>query len=116
MTTEKRKPRCPVCDGKGIYKLKTVEGLKDMPCERCKGSSEQLKATIVVASSEFVGRHLVHNSRGVEVEGGRFVNTIDRRDVVLMAIVGGYAMVRRPRAMPYVASVNELEVPPNATS
>lgn len=34
---------------------------------------------------------------------------VERRDVRVMAVAEGYAMVRRPTAMPYVARLKELE-------
>jgi DnaJ-class molecular chaperone len=56
MTTENQRPRCLTCNGKGIVMTHMMEQLEE--CPSCKGSGEQLKATIGVASSEFVVRAL----------------------------------------------------------
>lgn len=40
---------------------------------------------------------IIHNGR-----------TIEHRDVVVLAVAGVWAMVRRPRCMPYVVAVREL--------
>lgn len=42
------------------------------------------------------------------IKDGKFVDEADRFEVVVMAIVGRYAMVRRPRAIPFVCTMNEL--------
>lgn len=39
----------------------------------------------------------------------RFVYKIDRRDVIVLAVVGMNAMVRRPRCAAYVADAKDLE-------
>src|SRR5690349_2865238 len=77
----------------------------ECPRSHCKRVAHSLQ--------RMVGRHIVHNCPGTEWKGGKIIKTVDRRDVVLMAIVGVYAMVRRPSCGPYVASVRELEVPSN---
>ena len=56
MTPENQKPRCRTCNGKGTVMTHMMEQLEE--CPSCKGSVEQLTATIGVASSEFVVRAL----------------------------------------------------------
>ncbi len=58
---------------------------------------------------EFIGKHVVHRipmHTGWDQEH----TFIEERDVVLMAISGTWAMVRRRGAVPYVAPVKELFV------
>lgn len=43
------------------------------------------------------------------VEMGNFVRKTDPREVRVMAVAEGYAMVRRKGCMPYVASTKEIE-------
>lgn len=54
-------------------------------------------------------RFAIHHAKRVAVVDGRIVGVTDPRKVRVMAIAEGYAMVRRRGAMPYVASVKELE-------
>lgn len=56
-----------------------------------------------------VGKTVIHKAPIVEVKGGKFVDSVDRREVRLMATSGIYAMVRRPKGMPYVAPLREIE-------
>lgn len=51
----------------------------------------------------------IHNKPDCKLVDGKFVWFIDPREVRIMAIAENYAMVRRKGAMPYVASVKELE-------
>lgn len=56
-----------------------------------------------------VGRHCVHRKPMRDLaKGGGWHDWIDERDVILLAVSGPWAMVRRPRAAPYVAPVKEL--------
>lgn len=54
----------------------------------------------------------IHNARECKLVDGRFIHTPVPREVRVMATCEGYAMVRRKGAMPYVASVKELEQKP----
>lgn len=56
-----------------------------------------------------VGKKAIHNAPRIEVIAGKFVNIIQKRDIKVMAVADGYAMVRRPRAMPYAAPLMEIE-------
>jgi hypothetical protein len=40
-----------------------------------------------------------------------FVRETERRQVRILAVAEGYAMVRRPRAVPYVCPIKELTQP-----
>lgn len=51
----------------------------------------------------------VHHAPCVLLQDGRFVHSTEPREVRVMARAEGYAMVRRPGAMPYVAPEKELE-------
>lgn len=51
----------------------------------------------------------IHNYPMVRVERGKFVPYIDKRDVVILAVSGKWAMVRRPGAVPYVAALDQIE-------
>jgi hypothetical protein len=44
----------------------------------------------------------VHHCKGLALEGGKVVGTMELRDVEVMARVRGYAMVRRKGCVPYV--------------
>ena len=48
---------------------------------------------------EFVSKRVIHHAK---------YPTIEDRDVVLLAVVQCWAMVRRPKAMPYVCHIAEL--------
>lgn len=54
----------------------------------------------------------VHVARHIESVYGHKAEWVeDRRDVRVMAVAEGYAMVRRKGAIPYVCSVAELHKP-----
>lgn len=56
-----------------------------------------------------VGRHVIHRiSLAQSYAGGKWTYATEDRDVILMAVSGAYAMVRRPSCMPYVAPVREI--------
>lgn len=55
-----------------------------------------------------VGEKAIHRCARLIVKDGRWVRSEEDRDVIVMAIGGRYAMVRRPRAVPYVAPLKEL--------
>jgi hypothetical protein len=50
----------------------------------------------------------IHHCTVYGIEHGIIATRIDDREVIIMAIANGYAMVRRPRCMPYVCMVDEL--------
>ena len=58
-----------------------------------------------------IGKHITHVSvhpvSYTSSDGWQY--TTERRDVILLAAVKGYAMVRRPGCMPYVVTLKELE-------
>lgn len=57
-------------------------------------------------------RKAVHRLRVPErFELHKWIYREEIRDVTVLAIVDGWAMVRRPRAVPYVAPLKELEFP-----
>jgi hypothetical protein len=57
-----------------------------------------------------VGKRCVHVATNPKAfKAGKWEYETDRREVVLMAVSGKFAMVRRPRCGPYVCSVKELE-------
>lgn len=58
--------------------------------------------------AKLIGKKIVHQCPGVKWEGHHRTFTLDAREVILMAVSGNYAMVRRKGAMPYVAPINEL--------
>lgn len=39
---------------------------------------------------------------------GKWIYETEKREVILMAVSGKYAMVRRPRCVPYVCSTKDL--------
>lgn len=55
-------------------------------------------------------RFAIHHFQTMEIVGGKFTPVVQPRRVRVMVIAEGYAMVRRPGAMPYVASAKELEM------
>lgn len=66
-----------------------------------------------------VGKRAIHHVRHPQsFASGRWTFSDEYRAVTVLAISGKWAMVRRPRAMPYVASVSELTdaVDPHVTS
>lgn len=55
-------------------------------------------------------RHVIHLFRWPDrMEAGKWIYREESRDVILMAVADGYAMVRRPRCVPYVALLREIE-------
>lgn len=66
--------------------------------------------------SALVGRHVVHRKISPRLKPGcGWMKETEDRDVVLMALVGAWAMVRRPKCAPYICFASEL-LPPNAES
>jgi hypothetical protein len=61
-----------------------------------------------------VGKRAIHHVRTpVSYSNRKWIYAEEDRHVVVLAISGQWAMVRRPRAMPYVARVSELfDAPP----
>lgn len=57
------------------------------------------------------GRAL-HYAIVYEVKNGKIEAVTDLRDVRVMAVSEGYAMVRRKGAMPYVCSIKEIAQEP----
>lgn len=55
-------------------------------------------------------RFAIHHFQTMAIVGGKFTPVVQPRRVRVMVIAEGYAMVRRPGAMPYVASAKELEM------
>ena len=52
----------------------------------------------------------IHFANVPYIENGKWANRIEERNVVVMAISGGYAMVKSPRCMPYVARAKEVKL------
>ena len=50
----------------------------------------------------------IHNYLALTLHGGKFVHKLDRREVEVLAIAKGYAMVRRKGCAPYVTMKREL--------
>lgn len=52
----------------------------------------------------------------VEIKHGSFVKSTEQIKVRVMAVAEGYAMVRRPRAMPFAVSLKDISdfTPPPA--
>ena len=63
------------------------------------------------SQSAKIGKRVIHRAVTHELSevGGKWITKPDRRNVTLMAIVKCWAMVRRPRAMPYVYHISEIE-------
>lgn len=57
-------------------------------------------------------RQAIHVARMPVARGGKWVVEEDRRPVRVLAIVGPWAMVRRPHAVPYVCESAHLEPMP----
>jgi len=53
----------------------------------------------------------IHNKPMIRALDGKWDHHIDSREVRIMAIAEGFAMVRRKGCMPYVCAVKELEQP-----
>jgi len=61
--------------------------------------------------SHLVGKHVSHIHAAPETHhNGKWTYSIERRNVVLLALSGKWAMVRRPGCMPYVCEVKELSI------
>jgi len=52
----------------------------------------------------------IHHCPKSEIKDGKSVRVIDHREVTVICIAAGYAMVRRPKAGPYCAPIKELEL------
>jgi len=65
---------------------------------------------------KLVGTMVNHDCPGVFWRVDKYERTIDTREVKIMAVAKGYAMVRRPRAMAYVAPLKELSLKQPPTS
>lgn len=59
-----------------------------------------------------VGRHCVHRAISPCLAPDGWGEEVEDRDVILMALIGSWAMVRRPKCAPYVCGVKEI-LPPN---
>lgn len=55
-----------------------------------------------------IGRKCILTRKQCALQGGKFVEIIQSFEVKLMAIADGYAMVRRPSAMPFAIKIAEL--------
>jgi len=61
---------------------------------------------------KFVGKRVVHVCQSpIAFVRSRWTYSTERREVVLMAVVRQWAMVRRKGAVPYVCELKELEFP-----
>lgn len=70
------------------------------------------KTLLAVVPSEFVGKHVVHRKTSQRsYQNGKWEYETEERDVILMALSGKWAMVRRPKCMPYTVYVKELVLP-----
>ena len=45
-----------------------------------------------------------------KIIGGKWINRIEEFEVIVMAIVDGYAMVKRPRCVPFVERAKDLVI------
>ena len=57
--------------------------------------------------SRLVGKHISHICSSPE-SFHKWAYSVERRDVILLALSGKWAMVRRPGCVPYVCEVSEL--------
>ena len=56
-----------------------------------------------------IGTHVIHTAiRSREFIEGKWHSFTERRDVILIAVSGRHAMVKRPYCIPYVANLKEL--------
>lgn len=53
-------------------------------------------------------KHMVHAATRYEVVNNKCTRVVELRNVVVLAIVGTHAMVRRPGCIPYVCATKEL--------
>lgn len=59
----------------------------------------------------FIGKHVSHIAKtpvSFNYKTKKWTHSIEIRDVILMAFANGYAMVRRPKCLPYVCDVKDL--------
>ena len=60
-----------------------------------------------------VGRHYIQRITSPDkLKAGKWTYKTEERDVILMAVSGKYAMVRRKCCSPYVCDVSELSLIP----
>lgn len=59
----------------------------------------------------YIGKHVIHICTTVTgYKDGKHTRSTERRDVILMKVARGWAMVRRPHCSPYACPAEELEV------
>ena len=56
-----------------------------------------------------IKRNAILTKIEIVIEAGRFKNVPIKFEVRVMAVAEGYAMVRRPKCLPFVCSVKDLE-------
>jgi hypothetical protein len=64
--------------------------------------------TVAVTDQNKLPRKCIHKAKVSIVVNGKWGERIDERHVILLAIAGKWAMVKFPRAMPYVAPLREI--------
>lgn len=75
-------------------------------------ATENLGSSRGYVASDFVGKRVIHVCDSpVAFVQSKWTYVTDRREVILMAVSKSWAMVRRPKAVPYVCQVKELEFP-----
>ncbi len=57
---------------------------------------------------DFVNARVIHSAATPVVINGQWATETELRDVRLLSVVQCWAMVRRPKAMPYVCHIDEL--------
>lgn len=58
---------------------------------------------------EFISKRVTHRAVTPETyRDGKWIDKTEDREVRLLAVVQGWAMVRRPKCMPYVCHIDEL--------
>lgn len=111
--------KCQQCDneeeGNGLYiRCSKCGGLLLERSQQAISCASDGLGTPLVALSDFVGSHVVHRSKTPHsFIGDKLEYKTEDRDVILMALSGKWAMVRRPRCSPYVTKVDELVPPTN---
>lgn len=56
-----------------------------------------------------IGNHYTQTVKNPKsFDGSKWTHDVEQRDVVLLAVSGVYAMVRRPGCMPYVCTIKDL--------
>lgn len=63
------------------------------------------------ALEKMIGKKVKWRREHQDIVGGKLVTKVDIIEIKLMVIKDGYAMVRRPRAMPFVVAVDTLALP-----